>query len=192
MGIFARIKRWFQRGKKEEPPPVKKETYEKPKTISEKPQVIKTTKEVQKTKGTTTKTIAKQKPVIEKSTTIQKTTKPKKAIKPQAKQVKTKPEIEKTVAKPPVIRKATPVTAVSKTEVKSEIKLLKKEFEQLNNEKEQLKQDIAELDRKYAIGELTAIQRDQLFREKMVRAAQIAQKIYEVKSRSAQLGIPLE
>jgi hypothetical protein len=185
LGIFSRIKQWFRRrreSKKEEPisiykreePPVEQTTViEKPKEKPIVPEKIlekKADLSVKPGKKPSTRKIISRKPKKEKIIV----------------------KAEKIAVEAPVIEKPISVTAEIDSEARSEAKFLKREYETLTNEKEQLKKDMIDLDKRYSSGDLTAMQRDQKFREKMVRAAYIAQRLYEIKSKTALLGIPIE
>ncbi len=77
-------------------------------------------------------------------------------------------------------------------EAKSEIQLLYEEYERLSKEKENIRLEIAELDKRLTAGELNPAERDRIFREKMVKVVSIAQRMLEIRSRCAELGKPIE
>ncbi|MEM2108866.1 MAG: hypothetical protein QW327_00010 [Candidatus Odinarchaeota archaeon] len=89
--------------------------------------------------------------------------------------------------KPPLI---TPLKI--EPEAKSEIQILYDEYERLSKEKDSVRQEMVELDKKLSAGELKPAERDRLFREKMVKVVGIAQRILEIRARCAELGKPIE
>ncbi|WEU40033.1 MAG: hypothetical protein OdinLCB4_006060 [Candidatus Odinarchaeum yellowstonii] len=94
---------------------------------------------------------------------------------------------ESSEVKPPVI-----TSLKIEPEAKTEIQLLYEEYERLNKEKESIRREIEELDKRLAVGDLKPAERDRLFREKMVKVVGIAQRILEIKGRCAELGKPIE
>lgn len=76
-------------------------------------------------------------------------------------------------------------------EAKSEWQLLKDEYGSLSDERNTLREQLSELDTKLAGGEIDVKQRDKEYRTKLSRAAFIARRLNEIRSRAAELGRPM-
>ncbi|MFX1486319.1 MAG: hypothetical protein ACFFBS_04405 [Promethearchaeota archaeon] len=76
-------------------------------------------------------------------------------------------------------------------EAKSEWRTLKDEFGSLSEERDSLREQLGELDVKLAGGEIDVKQRDKEYRTKLSRAAFIARRLNEIRSRAAELGRPI-
>ncbi len=114
-----------------------------------------------------------------------------KSVKPEISEVKVEepPQVEAKL----VEEKLPAITPLKiEPEAKTEIQILYEEYERLNKEKETIRREMEELDRRLAVGELKPGERDRMFREKMVKVVGIAQRILEIRARCAELGKPIE
>ncbi|MFX0067488.1 MAG: hypothetical protein ACFFA1_00590 [Promethearchaeota archaeon] len=76
-------------------------------------------------------------------------------------------------------------------EAKSEWQTLKEEYGSLSRERKNLREQLTELDVKLADGQIDVKQRDKEYRTKLSRAAFIARRLNEIRSRAAELGRPI-
>ncbi|MFX0096229.1 MAG: hypothetical protein ACFE7E_00545 [Candidatus Hodarchaeota archaeon] len=74
---------------------------------------------------------------------------------------------------------------------KSEWQTLNEEYGTLSDERETLRDQLTELDVKLAGGQIDTKQRDKEYRLKLSRAAFIARRLNEIRSRAAELGRPI-
>lgn len=111
---------------------------------------------------------------------------------PVSNQISAASKVEAQIATP--IQQGPYVIAPLKIEpqAKTEIQLLNEEYKCLVKDKDAIREEMVELDRKLSSGKLTPSERDRLFRDKMVRVVGIAQRILEIRSRCAELGEPIE
>jgi len=90
-------------------------------------------------------------------------------------------------------RKRSSDVALKKLEpkAKTEWQTLNNEYGSLSHERETLREQLTELDVKLAGGQIDVKQRDKEYRMKLSRAAFIARRLNEIRSRAAELGRPI-
>jgi predicted nucleic acid-binding Zn-ribbon protein len=74
---------------------------------------------------------------------------------------------------------------------RGEVDDLLEEFEKLNAERDTLRQELTDIDGKFNMGQLKAVEHDKEYRTRLARAGQIRLRQMEIRSRLAELGRPL-